>query len=256
MKTRIPVFEGSEELNILEFGTESDSSLAHWGRGSRDVYILHYVISGKGYFNGRAVEAGQGFYIKPHQVHEYHSSKSAPWQYFWITLNGTRADEICKKHISISSEGIFVYSFISELIELSELLFSGRERMQQSLSLSYFFLVMSKHAKRDEMAGNAYVNEAKRYIALNLCYAPTVTEIARELGINDRYLYNLFVKEEGVSPKQYITERRLSLAKRMLSDCGYTVSEVARSVGFADPLAFSKFFARHTGISARDYKKQ
>ena len=256
MKTRIPISEGSEELNILEFGTESDSTLARWGRGSRDVHILHYVISGKGYFNGRGVEAGQGFYIKPRQVHEYHSSRGEPWQYFWIILNGARADEICKKYISISGDGLFDYSFASELIDLSEALFSARKRMQQSLALSYFFLIMSKHAERTEMSGNSYIKEAKRYIQLNLCYSPTVTEIAGELGISDRYLYNLFVKDEGISPKQYITEKRLSIAKKMLTDGGYTVSEIARSVGFSDPLAFSRFFTKHTGISARDFKKQ
>lgn len=256
MKTRIPIFEGSEELNILEFGTECDSTLARWGRGSRDVYILHYVISGRGYFNGKSVSAGQGFYIKPRESHEYHSSSSAPWQYFWITLSGARVDEICKKHISVSEDGIFDYSFSSELIELSKLLFSGKDRIHHSLALSYFFLVMSKHAESPEMSGNAYVNEAKRYIRLNLCYAPTVTEIARELGIDDRYLYNLFIKEDGISPKQYITERRLSIAKKMLTDGGYTVGEIARSVGFSDPLAFSRFFTRHTGISARDFKKK
>ena len=256
MKTSLTISGVIEELKVLEFGTETDARLAHWGRGSRDLYILHYVLKGAGYFNGKRVKAGQGFYIQKRATHEYHSSKSDPWQYFWMVLDGSKVESICKKHINISEDGIFDFSFIPELYDICTSLFPRGERITETRALSYFYLIMSHHQEPSEISGNSYVNEAKSYIGLNLCHAPTVTEIANTLGIDDRYLYNLFKKQEGISPKQYINNRRLTVAKKMLSSGEYTVSEVALSVGFFDPLAFSRFFTKQVGLSPSQYKAQ
>ena len=256
MNTRFSCATESQELSVLSFGYEENSALAHWGRGSREVYILHYVLEGEGYFNSKRVKRGEGFYITPYEPHEYHSSSDMPWRYFWVILSGSRADDICKKHIGISDEGVFRYNFASELIDISSLLFSSQEPISEPLALSYFFLILSYHIKSDATGGNAYVDKAKSYIRLNLHLAPSVTEIARELRISDRYLYNLFVREEGISPKQYMSLERLRVAKRMLREGEYSVGEVARSVGFSDQLAFSRFFLKQVGISPRQYRSQ
>ena len=254
MKTRSTSATESQELSVLSFGYEEISEFAHWGRGSRDVYILHYVLEGEGYFNGKRVKRGEGFYITPYKSHEYHSSEDMPWRYFWIILSGNQVDCICKKHICISDEGIFRYGFTHELIDISSRLFSGREPISEPLALSYFFLILSYHCDSDTAKGNAYVDKAKGYIRLNLHLAPSVTEIARELRISDRYLYNLFIREESISPKQYISQERLRVAKQMLRSGEYSIGEVARSVGFSDPLAFSRFFSNQVGLSPSRYK--
>jgi AraC-like DNA-binding protein len=83
----------------------------------------------------------------------------------------------------------------------------------------------------------------------------SVFEVATSMNISDRYLYNLFVKQEGVSPKQYLTALRLSNAKRLLRETGHSISEIAVSVGFPDVLSFSRFFARHTGSSPTAFRR-
>lgn len=82
-----------------------------------------------------------------------------------------------------------------------------------------------------------------------------ILHLAAKLGINDRYLYNLFIKHEGISPKQYLNELKYRRARAMLSVTKYSISEIARACGFTDVLAFSKFFSKHTGSSATKYRK-
>ena len=111
MKTRNAIYDEAEDPAILDFGIEENSALAHWGRGTRDKTLIHYVLRGYGYFNGRKVSAGEGFFICRNSMHEYHSSKKDPWVYFWVSLTGEHADGLCKKYISVDEYGIFTYIF-------------------------------------------------------------------------------------------------------------------------------------------------
>ena len=99
----------NEQLYITSYGFEDISKNAHWGKGSRDTFIIHYVLGGEGVFNGNPVKKGEGFVITPKTSHEYHSSQNNPWKYFWLTFNGTSAHDICKKYIFSNELNIFKF---------------------------------------------------------------------------------------------------------------------------------------------------
>ena len=56
--------------------------------------------------------------------------------------------------------------------------------------------------------------------------------LAAELGVSDRHLRRTFGDEFGVSPVAYAQTQRLLLAKRLLTDTGLPVTEVALAAGF------------------------
>ena len=49
---------------------------------------------------------------------------------------------------------------------------------------------------------------------------------------------------------------RMHRACELLGSGKFTGSETAVSVGYDDPLQFSKIFKKHTGVSPNDYKVQ
>ncbi|MBD5560312.1 MAG: helix-turn-helix transcriptional regulator [Clostridia bacterium] len=59
-----------------------------------------------------------------------------------------------------------------------------------------------------------------------------------------------------MTPKQYLSNLRIRKAKELLTETNDPVCIVASSVGFADPLAFSKFFRRIVGIPPTEYRLQ
>lgn len=73
------------------------------------------------------------------------------------------------------------------------------------------------------------------------------------LGISQPYLYRIFVKKCGRSPKQYLEKCKLKEAKRLLCETDMSITEVANSIGFPDVLAFSKFFKHSTHISPSNF---
>ena len=75
------------------------------------------------------------------------------------------------------------------------------------------------------------------------------------LPFNTEYLKKMFKKETGLTPLQYLTDKRLESAARTLTTYygKGNVSETAQMCGFADPLYFSRLFKKKYGVSPRSY---
>lgn len=74
--------------------------------------------------------------------------------------------------------------------------------------------------------------------------------LAEVSGISDTYFRKIFISRFGTTPQNYVTSKRLSHAKAILDNGGkQKISELALSVGFSDPLYFSKSFKNKYGYS-------
>jgi AraC family transcriptional regulator of adaptative response / DNA-3-methyladenine glycosylase II len=75
---------------------------------------------------------------------------------------------------------------------------------------------------------------------------PAMTGIAGALGVSDRHLRRIVAAAAGVSPIDYLTTRRLLLAKQLLTDTGLPITEVALASGFSSLRRFNAaFLARY-----------
>ena len=69
-----------------------------------------------------------------------------------------------------------------------------------------------------------------------------LAELAATLHVTDRHLRRVFQQEFGVSPVDYAQTQRLLLAKRLLTDTGLPIIEVAMASGFASLRRFNDLF--------------
>lgn len=69
------------------------------------------------------------------------------------------------------------------------------------------------------------------------------------------HLLRLFKRYYGMTPKQYLMDKRIERAKNKLRN-GLTVTETCFAVGFESLGSFSSLFKTKTGISPREYQKQ
>ncbi|MDH5255491.1 MAG: helix-turn-helix domain-containing protein [Gammaproteobacteria bacterium] len=70
-------------------------------------------------------------------------------------------------------------------------------------------------------------------------YLPAV---ANQLGVTDRHLRRIFQDVHGVSPMDFLTTRRLLLAKQLLTDTTLPVTQVALASGFSSLRRFNAAF--------------
>ena len=82
-----------------------------------------------------------------------------------------------------------------------------------------------------------------------------IDEYLKSLPFSYDYLRKAFKKEIGTSPLEYLTIRRIDLAKSMLSSNpkGYSIGEIAEKCGYSDALYFSRVFKKCVGVSPRAY---
>ncbi|MEV7697059.1 AraC family transcriptional regulator [Streptomyces sp. NPDC086779] len=82
----------------------------------------------------------------------------------------------------------------------------------------------------------------------------TLREAAEKLHSHHTHLVRAFNREFGMAPHQYLTGRRVDLARRLLLG-GMRVPEVAASAGFYDQSHFSRHFKRVVGTSPGHYAR-
>ena len=87
---------------------------------------------------------------------------------------------------------------------------------------------------------------------------PTITNglLAKKCGISEVYFRQLFTKQLGIAPKQYILDLRLGSAKQLLSNTLLSVAEVGEACGFPNPYHFSRTFKTAAGMTPSAYRRQ
>lgn len=119
------------------------------------------------------------------------------------------------------------------------------------LLLSYY---MEHYPKEPQVDAKDYVWLARKYIEQNY-WKPTltVTEIVKAVNLERSYLFRLFKAATGKSVLEYITSCRIERACELLKTSGLPIQSVAYSVGYNDPLYFSKVFKKATSHTPTSY---
>ena len=77
--------------------------------------------------------------------------------------------------------------------------------------------------------------------------------LAALCGISEVYFRRLFQNALGISPKEYIIQKRIEYAKTLLSFGDFSVTEVSALCGYAEPCHFSREFFKRVGVSPGKY---
>lgn len=122
------------------------------------------------------------------------------------------------------------------------------ELRAKSLFLSIIEEILTCTSSQRNEKGREVVEQAMEYIKHHYMEPLTVTKLAGQYGLNSKQFSYLFQKHTGLGPNDYLIEHRMSRAKELLGTTACSVTEIAASVGYADPYYFSKLFKKRTGF--------
>lgn len=243
-------------------GGHKPINLHQWGPGVRDVYALHYIIRGQGILETGGqhyrLGAGESFIIFPQKEIYYYPDPADPWEYVWIEFSGRDVGRIVDMtQLSVQHP---VLPVAPETMEpwfhlgwnggasLVEVL---RADARLHLLLSYY-MEFFPNEKQAESRDDVWM--AKTYIEQNYWQSSlTVAEIVLAVNLERSYLFRKFKEATGESVSTYITACRIRRACELLESSQLSIQSIAYSVGYNDPLYFSRVFKKATSYTPSAY---
>ena len=111
-----------------------------------------------------------------------------------------------------------------------------------------FLLTLEGEYTVGHTSKNPLVDKALTHVDEHLTTLESVEEIADAIYITKSHLHHLFISHLGVTPKQYITSKRLLLARKLIRQ-GVGSTTAAREVGYNDYATFYRNYKKHLGYS-------
>lgn len=87
-------------------------------------------------------------------------------------------------------------------------------------------------------------------------YVFKIKDFAEYLSINPTHFSNTIKLVTKRSPGEFIEERLMAEADKMLSETTMSVAEISERLTFRDPTAFTNFFKRGSGKTPLAYRNQ
>lgn len=127
----------------------------------------------------------------------------------------------------------------------------------RTTAILYQILAMAYDENRMRRATHPLTEKALQMMETNYLRRDfTIVEMSADLHISEVYLRRLFHQETGVSPKQYLLQRRIQKAISLLDTDYFSIADIAAQCGFNDPKHFSVAFKKITGKTPTEYAMQ
>ncbi|NIK68085.1 MULTISPECIES: helix-turn-helix domain-containing protein [unclassified Paenibacillus] len=245
---------------ICTYSGYKPANMHKWGPGVRDVYALHFIISGKGTLETRnqrfSLKAADSFMIFPQTEIYYYPDPEDPWEYIWIEFKGDEAGrlvgmtEMERDNPVAGASPHDLKPYFPAAPRADARPFERiRAGAQLRLLLSYYLEFYPRESQPAD-----YVKMAKEYIIINYWRANlTVSDIVNAVSLERSYLFRLFKEAAGMSVSRYLTAYRIERARELLESSVLSVKSVAYSVGYKDQLYFSKVFKKATSYTPSEY---
>ena len=263
----------STDLKLYYCGHEICKPGHSCGPAMRDHYLLVYIQKGRGTYRinniSYQLQKDDSFLLFPNVPAYYEADNNDPWEYMWIGFYGNMAAKYLEyADISIFSpihhhedslifgelfQKILQYprhiSIYNEMhcLGLLHILFSELVRDCLQSETSH---VMNGRSTKDD-----YIQKAIEYIHLSYTQKISISSIAEHIGLERSYFTKLFKENMGIAPYEFLLKYKIDKAQRLLIHTNLQIEHVAYSVGFPDPLYFSKVFRKYLGMSPSAFRK-
>jgi len=98
------------------------------------------------------------------------------------------------------------------------------------------------------------LRRVREFIEAHLAEKISVQALAAVAGLSIYHFARAFKQSEGMTPHDYLMQRRLQRAQDLLSATNLSLSEVALASGFADQSHCVRRFREHLGVTPGSYR--
>jgi len=96
---------------------------------------------------------------------------------------------------------------------------------------------------------------AKDIMRVRLASSLTIADIAAECKLTPSHFARSFRRSTGVAPHEYLSQRRIDEAKRLMTTTKLPLADIALICGFGDQSYFTRVFSRNVGASPGAWRR-
>lgn len=236
-------------------------------RGGGVVPLLFFIKSGRlslQYENHSYIaKKGQIVLINCNRPHSYHCQSDCEFLFFHLAGNNTH--EITDQLINVNGSILFDLADAEPLFDKAQffldLLYEDFPVSEAHFSAFLYEALchlqvrgMENLMQKDSTKSS--MSKVLSYIRENVKESVDLESLSKIASMSKYHFLRCFKKEFSVTPFQYITELKISLAKTMLTATEMNITDIAFDLGYSNESSFIRAFTRVTGISPLRFKKQ
>lgn len=265
--------EKEQQYTIRGTARMRNISRAKYGSDWHSVPHIHnhtelfYIVGGRGQFliedQIYPVSTSQLVIINPNVLHTEVSLNSQPLEYIVLGVDGIELairdsdnGQFCLLNPSESAE---ISSCLRNILREMELKNTGYEDVCQAFMEILIIRLMrninlSVPAESNALTANRQCAAIRRYIDLHFKEPLSLDQLAEESHMNKYYLSHSFKRQYGISPINYMINRRLEESKYLLAETDLSMSQIAQLLGFSSLSYFSQMFRKTQSVTPREYR--
>lgn len=253
------------ELRLYSCGRRIKNFNHCYGPHEKDRFLLYFVKEGSAeldFGEKKTVICENTFLvIFPKSQFGYVCRKNLPWSIKWLAVQGDALEGYLSL-LGITPENPYMplkepWAIEKELDRLYDLTKnSSLTDSLEALGGVYRILSLLASDREKNMPCNSYVLKALELIESSYKNPDfTVLALASAIGLHPNYLSVIFKKEMKISPKRFLTKKRLECACDLLRFSDLSIQSVAKESGFSDEFYFSRAFHKQYAQSPSQYRK-
>lgn len=239
-------------------------------RGRRDYQLL-YIASGKAHFflNGKdeTIDAGSMVLYRPKEEQHYVYYGKDKTEVFWVHFTGSDVRNILRRYGFKDRQHVFFVGNVPEYRQIYQQMISELQKcppfFEESLTLllNRLLILVSRQsevrAQVREMNPytRAAMENAVRYFDSHYSENINIDQFAASKAMSTSWFIRSFREYCRTTPKQYLTNLRITNAQILLRQTDFPISEISSIVGFDNALYFSRVFHKQTGMSPSEYRQ-
>lgn len=277
MNTLIPNFSLNSDYNSINKAKLLYASASRyngsWHSSPHTHYCseLFYVTEGQGQFQIEdkiyPVVAHDLIIVNPNVEHTELSHNEHPLAYIVIGIEdvelATSEDEEDVKFCILNLKDIkdTIRFYFDHILEEKSLKTPDSEIMCKNLMENLVILLsrqanfaitltpIQKKSTRLCITIRQYIdNHFKENISLEM--------LAEITHVSKYHMVHVFTEEYGISPINYLIQKRIEEGKKLLQTTDYSLALIGRTLGFSSPSYFSQAFKKHTNFTPLEYRKE
>ena len=230
-------------------------------------WLLILTIAGAGRFghaNGDLIsEPGDWVLIRPGTLHDYAVAPSATgWELLWVHFH-PRAHWLEWLDWPAIAPGLMRLQLgnhgAAERFHAVHRLLHGDLRQREAFAMHALEGLLLECDVANPLAATSHydarVRRAMDYLDGNLARKVLLDDVAAAVGLSTSRLAHLFAAQTGQTVQRYLEMRRMQRASELLSRTGFSVLQIAETVGFESQFYFSQRFKRWTKQSPLAFRQ-